>query len=170
MPGLTLSNEWISRDEGFHEGFACEIYLLLQARGMGLTRERILEIVLSGIQLEKKFACEALPVRLIGMNADSMCQYVEYCADYLLQLLGQEVYFKVDCPFEFMVMISLPNKNNLHERRSSDYKLAHTNHHHHHHAVPKSILPTQEEHGTHDPLQDGGETPATDTFLSETDF
>ena len=104
MPGLTFSNELISRDEGMHTDFACLIYKHLNNK---LSNETILEIVTNAVEIEKKFVTESLPVELIGMNSTLMQQYIEFCADRLLYSLGVAKHYKVENPFEWMEMISL---------------------------------------------------------------
>jgi len=121
MPGLTFSNELISRDEGLHCDFAC----LLYKRMPPLPRETVLEIVEEAVSIEHEFVREALPVRLIGMNADQMCSYIEFVADHLLRELGLEARWGTPNPFEWMEFISLQRKTNFFESRVSEYKLAH---------------------------------------------
>ncbi len=104
MPGLTFSNELISRDEGLHCDFACLIYNQLKNK---LPVERITEIITHAVTIEKEFVSDALPVRLIGMNAELMCQYIEFVADRLLQSLGCAKFYNAANPFPFMEMISL---------------------------------------------------------------
>jgi len=121
MPGLSFSNELISRDEGLHCDFACLLYSQLQNK---LAPERVQEVIMNAVEIEKEFVTDALPVRLIGMNADMMCTYIEFVADRLLVALGcQRVYNAVN-PFEFMEMISLQGKTNFFEKRVAEYKKA----------------------------------------------
>jgi ribonucleoside-diphosphate reductase beta chain len=104
MPGLTFSNELISRDEGLHRDFACLLYGMLENK---LPEERVLEIVANAVEMEKEFVTEALPVNLIGINAGMMCQYIEFVADHLIASLGIEKYFNTANPFDWMELISL---------------------------------------------------------------
>ncbi|MCC5943306.1 MAG: ribonucleotide-diphosphate reductase subunit beta [Bernardetiaceae bacterium] len=122
MPGLSFSNELISRDEGLHCDFACLLYT--QYIENKLPNERILEIILDAVAIEKEFVCDALPVGLIGMNADLMSQYIEFVADRLLLELGLEKHFNATNPFPFMEMISLQGKTNFFEKRVSEYQKA----------------------------------------------
>eukprot|EP00871_Galdieria_phlegrea_P005760 jgi/Galph1/671/GphlegSOOS_G5381.1 len=121
MPGLTFSNELISRDEGLHCEFACLLYSLLQYK---LSEERALEIIKDAVTHEKEFIIDALPVALIGMNASLMSQYIEYCADRLLKALGYSSYYKACNPFDWMELISLEGKTNFFERRVGEYQMA----------------------------------------------
>lgn len=121
MPGLTFSNELISRDEGLHTEFACLLYSMLQHK---LNEERVREIVGDAVKIEKEFICEALPVSLIGMNAQLMSQYIEYVADRLLVSLKHTKMFHATNPFDFMEMISLQGKTNFFEKRVGEYQKA----------------------------------------------
>jgi ribonucleoside-diphosphate reductase subunit M2 len=121
MPGLTFSNELISRDEGLHCDFACLLFTYLIHRP---SNERIIEIVSEVVTIEQEFLTDALPVRLIGMNAELMSQYIEFVADRLLVQLGCGKYYKVENPFDFMDLISLQGKTNFFEKRVSDYQRA----------------------------------------------
>jgi len=121
MPGLTFSNELISRDEGLHCEFACLLYSLLQHP---LSPERVTEIIVDAVDHEKEFILDALPVALIGMNSSLMSQYIEYCADRLLQALGYRGYYQVSNPFDWMELISLQGKTNFFERRVGEYQMA----------------------------------------------
>ncbi len=114
MPGLTFSNELISRDEGLHCDFACLLYSMLKNKH---SQEEIHNIVSEAVAIEKEFICESLPVALIGMNAKLMSQYIEFVADRLIVALGFEKLFKVTNPFEWMEMISLQGKTNFFEKR-----------------------------------------------------
>jgi len=118
MPGLTFSNELISRDEGLHCDFACLMYRKLENP---LPESRITEIVTSAVVMEKEFVKEALPVELIGMNSTSMCQYIEFCADRLLVALGAPKAYNSLCPFDWMDLISLQGKTNFFEKRVGEY-------------------------------------------------
>ena len=121
MPGLTFSNELISRDEGMHTDFACLLYKHLNNK---LTNERILEIVCEAVEIEKHFITESLPCELIGMNSALMSQYIKFIADRLLFTLGVPKHYNVENPFEWMDMISLQGKTNFFERRVGDYQKA----------------------------------------------
>lgn len=122
MPGLSFSNELISRDEGLHCDFACLLYNNHIVNK--LPKERIREIIVNAVEIEKEFIIDALPVKLIGMNSDLMAQYIEYVADRLLQELGNEKEFNKSNPFDFMEMISLQGKTNFFEKRVGDYQKA----------------------------------------------
>lgn len=121
MPGLTFSNELISRDEGLHRDFACLIYSMLETK---LPQERVFEIVTNAVETEKEFVTDALPVRLLGINADTMRNYIEFVADHLLVSLGYEKRFHAQCGFDFMELLSLEGKTNFFERRNGDYQRA----------------------------------------------
>jgi ribonucleoside-diphosphate reductase subunit M2 len=122
MPGLTFSNELISRDEGMHTDFACLLYERYIVNK--LSDARVHEIIGDAVTIEKSFICDALPVRLIGMNSDLMAQYIEFVADRLLTVLGHPVLYGAKNPFDFMEMISLQGKTNFFERRVGDYQKA----------------------------------------------
>jgi len=122
MPGLSFSNELISRDEGLHCDFACLLYNNHVVNK--LPKERIREIITNAVEIEKEFVNDALPVRLIGMNADMMSQYIEFVADRLLVELGNAKVYNATNPFDFMDMISLQGKTNFFERRVGEYKKA----------------------------------------------
>lgn len=119
MPGLTFSNELISRDEGLHCDFACLLYSELINK---LPKERVTAIIKNAVEIEKEFVSDALPVRLIGMNADMMCQYIEFVADRLLVALGCEKAYSATNPFDFMELISLQGKTNFFEKRVAEYQ------------------------------------------------
>ncbi|WP_153801000.1 ribonucleoside-diphosphate reductase small subunit [Foetidibacter luteolus] len=121
MPGLSFSNELISRDEGLHCEFACLLYSMLQTK---LTEQQVHGIIGDAVQIEKEFITEALPVKLIGMNADLMKQYIEFVADRWLTSLGYTKLFNSSNPFDFMEMISLQGKTNFFEKRVGDYQKA----------------------------------------------
>jgi ribonucleoside-diphosphate reductase beta chain len=122
MPGLTFSNELISRDEGLHCMFACLLHTKhIQNK---VTEERIKEIICEAVEIEKEFITDSLPVALIGMNAKLMQQYIEYVADFWLTELGCSKVFGVENPFDFMEMLSLQNKSNFFEKRVSEYQKA----------------------------------------------
>jgi len=121
MPGLTFSNELISRDEGLHTDFACMLYKKLVNR---LDEKIIHEIVREAVNLEKEFIIDALPCKLIGMNSDLMGEYIEFVADRLLVDLNYNKLFNAKNPFSFMEMISLQGKANFFEKRESSYQKA----------------------------------------------
>ena len=121
MPGLTFSNELISRDEALHTEFAVMMYSKLEKK---LSQKRIYEIILEAVEIEKSFITDALPCRLIGMNGKLMKQYIEFVADRLLVQLGYEKYYKSTNPFSFMELISLEGKTNFFEKRVGEYALA----------------------------------------------
>ena len=121
MPGLTFSNELISRDEALHTEFAVLLYSKMHNR---LSQTRIYEIVHDAVTIEKEFILEALPCRLIGMNSKLMSQYIEFVADRLLLQLGYEKLFSVSNPFDFMELISIESKVNFFERTNAEYALA----------------------------------------------
>lgn len=118
MPGLTFSNELISRDEGLHTDFACLLFSHLKRRPHPDTVARI---ICQAVEIEKDFLTNALPVGLIGMNEKLMCQYIEFVADRLLVALGNPKHYHSTNPFDFMEMISLSGKTNFFEKRVSDY-------------------------------------------------
>lgn len=119
MPGLTFSNELISRDEGLHCEFACLLYSMLSNK---LSQEQVYGIIGNAVEIEKEFITEALPVALIGMNAKLMQQYIEFVADRWLSELGYPKMFNASNPFDFMEMISLEGKTNFFEKRVGDYQ------------------------------------------------
>ncbi|KAK9933498.1 hypothetical protein M0R45_020695 [Rubus argutus] len=121
MPGLTFSNELISRDEGLHCDFACLLYSLLQKQ---LHSENVHGIIHEAVEIETEFVCEALPCALIGMNSVLMSQYIKFVADRLLVALGYEKKYNVENPFDWMEFISLQGKTNFFERRVGDYQKA----------------------------------------------
>ncbi|KAH9330875.1 hypothetical protein KI387_002983, partial [Taxus chinensis] len=121
MPGLTFSNELISRDEGLHCDFACLLYSLLNHK---LSEDRVREIVCDAVDIEKEFVCDALPCDLVGMNAKLMSQYIEFVADRLLIALGYSKVYKVQNPFDWMELISLQGKTNFFEKRVGEYQKA----------------------------------------------
>jgi ribonucleoside-diphosphate reductase beta chain len=122
MPGLSFSNELISRDEGMHCDFACLLYNNhVQHK---LSEGRIEEIIADAVAIEKEFVSDALPVALIGMNADLMCQYIEFVADRLLVALDRPKMFQAENPFPWMDLISLQGKTNFFEKRVGDYQKA----------------------------------------------
>ena len=121
MPGLTFSNELISRDEGMHCDFACLLYSMLDKP---LPEETVHEIVGDAVKHEKEFICEALSVDLIGMNSRMMAQYVEFVADRLLVALGCSKLYNTSNPFDWMELISLQGKTNFFEKRVGEYQKA----------------------------------------------
>ena len=121
MPGLTFSNELISRDEGMHTDLAVMLFNKLNKK---LNKQKIKEIVKEAVEIEKEFICDALPCKLIGMNSKLMSQYIEFVADRLLVQLGCTKEYKSENPFDFMEMISLEGKTNFFEKRVSDYSLS----------------------------------------------
>jgi len=122
MPGLSFSNELISRDEGMHCDFACLLYTRHLVNK--LPKATIEKIIRDAVDIEKEFICDALPVRLIGMNSDLMSQYIEFVADRLLAELGNEKIYNTANPFDFMEMISLQGKTNFFEKRVAEYQKA----------------------------------------------
>jgi ribonucleotide reductase beta subunit family protein with ferritin-like domain len=121
MPGLTLSNEFIARDEGIHTDFACLLYSKIVGR---LTKQKVQKIIREAVKIEKQFITKALPCQLIGMNADLMKQYIEFVADRLALQLGYGKIYNSANPFDFMERISLENKDNFFEKRVSTYAKA----------------------------------------------
>lgn len=119
MPGLTFSNELISRDEGLHCEFACLLYSMLNGT---LSKEEATRIITDAVEIEKEFVTDALPVNLIGMNAKLMSQYIEFVADRWLVELGYDKVYNAINPFDFMEMISLQGKTNFFEKRVGDYQ------------------------------------------------
>ena len=121
MPGLTFSNELISRDEALHTEFAVLLYNKLEKK---LSKKKIKEIISEAVEIEKEFICDALPCRLLGMNSNMMRQYIEFVGDRLAVQLGNDKIYNTPNPFDFMEMISLERKTNFFESRVSDYALA----------------------------------------------
>ncbi len=121
MPGLTFSNELISRDEGLHCEFACLLYSMLDAK---LSQQEVEKIITDAVVIEKEFVTDSLPVALIGMNAKMMQQYIEFVADRWLTELGNPKVYNATNPFDFMEMISLQGKTNFFEKRVGDYQKA----------------------------------------------
>lgn len=122
MPGLSFSNELISRDEGLHCDFACLLYNNHLVNKMD--PKEIIAIITDAVEMEKEFVTEAIPVKLIGMNAELMCQYIEFVADRLLVELNCGKFYNVTNPFDFMELISLQGKTNFFEKRVGEYKKA----------------------------------------------
>ena len=120
MPGLTFSNELISRDEGLHRDFACMLYTdHIQNK---MPESAVYDIIRNAVEIEQEFVSEALPVSLIGMNAELMKQYIAFVADHLLVTLGLKKIYNVTNPFDFMDMISLQGKTNFFEKRVGEYQ------------------------------------------------
>ncbi|MEO7175423.1 MAG: ribonucleotide-diphosphate reductase subunit beta [Saprospiraceae bacterium] len=122
MPGLSFSNELISRDEGMHCDFACLLYN--NHVEDKLPQDTLRSLIVEAVTIEKEFVSDAIPVKLIGMNADMMCQYIEFVADRLLVSLHQPKIYNVENPFPWMEMISLSGKTNFFEKRVGDYQKA----------------------------------------------
>lgn len=121
MPGLSFSNELISRDEGLHCDFACLIYNELKHK---LSEKQVRDVIMNAVEIEKEFVTDALPVKLIGMNAELMRTYIEFVADRLLQALGCSKVYNAMNPFDFMELISMERKTNFFENRVAEYKKA----------------------------------------------
>jgi len=121
MPGLTFSNELISRDEGLHTEFACMLYTMLQNP---LPDNVVHDIIKGAVNAERKFICDALSCDLIGMNNELMTKYIEFVADRLLQALGHPKLFGASNPFDWMELISLQGKTNFFEKRVGEYQKA----------------------------------------------
>jgi len=122
MPGLSFSNELISRDEGLHCDFACLLYTKHLVNQ--LPKENVAKIIKDAVEIEKEFVTDALPVKLIGMNSDLMTEYIEFVADRLLVELGNEKIYDATNPFDFMEMISIQGKTNFFEKRVGEYQKA----------------------------------------------
>jgi ribonucleoside-diphosphate reductase beta chain len=120
MPGLSFSNELISRDEGLHCDFACLLYTDHIVNQM--PKADVTKIIVDAVTIEKEFVTDALPVSLIGMNSDLMCQYIEFVADRLLVSLNCQKVYNATNPFDFMEMISLQGKTNFFEKRVAEYQ------------------------------------------------
>merc|ERR1711972_220006 len=121
MPGLTFSNELISRDEGLHAEFACLMYRSLQHQ---LPEDIVNGIIRGAVAVERKFICEALSCDLIGMNSELMTRYIEFVAVRLLTALGHSKIYNVANPFDWMELISLQGKTNFFEKRVGEYQKA----------------------------------------------
>jgi ribonucleoside-diphosphate reductase beta chain len=122
MPGLSFSNELISRDEGMHCDFACLLYN--QHVENQLPKDTVQKVIMDAVEIEKEFVSDSIPVALIGMNADLMCQYIEFVADRLLVALNNEKVYNAENPFPWMELISLQGKTNFFEKRVGDYQKA----------------------------------------------
>merc|ERR1719221_1874908 len=121
MPGLTFSNELISRDEGLHSEFACLLYSMLQHK---LPEDVVHDLIRGAVKVERRFICEALSCDLIGMNSELMTRYIEFVADRLLTALGHSKLFGASNPFDWMELISLQGKTNFFEKRVGEYQKA----------------------------------------------
>jgi len=121
MPGLTFSNELISRDEALHTEFAILLYSKLNKK---TEKSRVYEIIKEAVEIETEFICEALPCKLIGMNSEMMIQYIKFVADRLILQIGYKKIYNVTNPFPWMELISLEGKTNFFERHVSEYSLA----------------------------------------------
>ena len=121
MPGLTFSNELISRDEALHTEFAVLLYNKLNKK---LSKKRVIEIISQAVDIEKEFITEAIPCKMIGMNSKLMIQYIEFVADRLIVQLGYDKIYNSSNPFDFMELISVETKVNFFERTNSEYALA----------------------------------------------
>ena len=121
MPGLTFSNELISRDEALHTEFAILLYSKIENR---LSESKLYNIVTEAVDIEKEFITESIPCRMIGMNSTLMCQYIEFVADRLCLQLGYNKLYNSQNPFDFMELISVESKVNFFERTNSEYALA----------------------------------------------
>jgi ribonucleoside-diphosphate reductase beta chain len=124
LPGLSFSNSLIARDESMHFEFNCLLYKTL---GFNISQEKVHNIIKEAVEIEYRFCCDALPVKLIGMNSELMSQYVKFVADRLCQLLGYDKIYNEKNPFDFMELISLQNKGNFFERKISDYSKSSVN-------------------------------------------
>jgi ribonucleoside-diphosphate reductase beta chain len=121
MDGLCFSNELISRDEALHTEFAVLLYSKLKHK---MSKKKIYEIVKEAVDIEIEFICDALPCRLIGMNAVLMTEYIKFVADRLVIQLGYDKIYNTSNPFQFMELISIESKTNFFEKRVSEYALA----------------------------------------------
>lgn len=121
MSGLSQANELIARDEGLHANFGCLLFNMLNDKP---TAARVCDIITSAVDIEKEFVSESLPVALIGMNSDSMCQYIEFVADVMMVKLGLDKIYNVQNPFDWMETISLQGKTNFFEKKVSEYSKA----------------------------------------------
>ena len=119
MPGLTFSNELISRDEGLHRDFACLLYSYINSKP---DQSVVRQIVTEAVEIEKEFVCDSLPCNLVGMNKELMSDYIEYVADHLLGQLGMQKEYNTVNPFDWMELISLQGKTNFFEKRVGEYQ------------------------------------------------
>ena len=124
MPGLTFSNELISRDEGMHTDFAVLLYSKIVNK---LSQESINSIISEAVEIEKNFITNSIPCSMIGMNSNLMSQYIEFVADRLCVQLGYNKIYNTKNPFDFMQLISMEGKTNFFEKRVSEYSLANVN-------------------------------------------
>lgn len=124
LPGLTLSNEFISRDEGLHTEFACLLYSKLEKK---LSKKKVYALFDEAVKIEKEFIIDALPCSLLGINSASMSEYIEFVADRLLIQLGYNPLYNTSNPFAWMQNISLEGKDNFFEKKVSNYALAKCN-------------------------------------------
>ncbi|KAK7737017.1 Ribonucleotide-diphosphate reductase (RNR), small subunit [Cytospora paraplurivora] len=155
MPGLTFSNELISRDEGLHTDFACLLFSHLRNRP---SKQRVEQIITDAVKIEKEFLTEALPCGLLGMNATLMQQYIEFVADRLLNALGNDKVYKSTNPFDFMENISLGGKTNFFEKRVGDYQKAGVM------ANIKKVTTPAEDSAAEEKLENGGDFSFDDDF------
>ncbi len=125
MPGLSFSNELISRDEGMHCDFACLLYNKHIVNK--LPKDKVQQLISEAVEIEKEFVTDAIPVALIGMNAELMCQYIEFIADRLLVALGNNKIYHKDNPFDWMDLISIQGKTNFFEKKVGEYQKAGVN-------------------------------------------
>lgn len=125
MPGLSFSNELISRDEGMHCDFACLLYN--QHIVNKLPKEKVQQLISEAVEIEKEFVTDAIPVALIGMNSVMMCQYIEFIADRLLVALGNDKIYNQENPFDWMDLISIQGKTNFFEKKVGEYQKAGVN-------------------------------------------
>jgi ribonucleotide reductase beta subunit family protein with ferritin-like domain len=121
LPGLTFSNELISRDEALHTEFAVLLYSKLNKK---ISESKVHEIIKHAVEIETEFICDALPCRLIGMNSQLMTQYIQFVADRLSLQLGYDKIYNAQNPFQFMELISIESKTNFFEKRNDSYALA----------------------------------------------
>jgi ribonucleotide reductase beta subunit family protein with ferritin-like domain len=121
MPGLTFSNELISRDEGLHTDFACLLYRYIENKP---NESQVRDLIKEAVEFEQEFITEALPVSLIGMNSDLMKEYIEFVADRLIMEIGHEPIYNATNPFDWMELISLQGKTNFFEKRVAEYQKA----------------------------------------------
>ncbi|KAH7139095.1 ribonucleotide reductase [Dendryphion nanum] len=151
MPGLTFSNELISRDEGMHTDFACLLFSLLKNRP---SKQAVEDIITEAVTIEQEFLTEALPCALLGMNSTLMCQYIEFVADRLLLALGNNKVYNATNPFDFMENISLAGKTNFFEKRVGDYQKA-------------GVMASTKKH---EQSKEGSSSPVPETNVASGDF
>lgn len=123
LPGLCKANEFISRDEGQHLRLGCLLYKKLKVSGSGLPRGEVEYMVKAAVDVEKQFVCESLPVALIGLNSEGMSQHIEFMADYMLTLAGEDKIFFSESPYDFFDARNLERKTNFFEERPSEYSM-----------------------------------------------